>query len=62
MVYYKETREYVLSLQKSLSVVTYSLFSGCAAPPDKTLMNEMVEMVESSEEEKKNSQDRIVKI
>lgn len=28
-------------------------FQDCAAPPDKTLMNEMVEMEESSEEEKK---------
>ncbi len=27
-------------------------FQDCAAPPDKTLMNEMVEMEESSEEEK----------
>ncbi len=36
-------------------------FQDCAAPPDKTLMNEMVEMEESSEEEKK-TQDRIVKI
>lgn len=66
MVYYKKTREYVVECKKvykkHFSCNFNHYFHDCSASPDKTFMNEMKEMEESSEEEKKHYQDRIVKI